>query len=270
MLANTLSIICMTFEILGACQSILWEFSVLSVLQTEALSSSLSILDTIYIRDLLQLQTSFTKSFVPPPPLERWSVSSASFCPTNDKVLHKSRAFSLSYSLLHECDPGFWYLAFLRLFQREEPFLISPHGTFPCPISTLSLTHRSSHIVSQRKRVLIPRYYLKNISVCVMYCAYVLMRTPQHGCRRAMVGVGPSLPPCSRQGLSFCHCFIYTKLSDLSVSGAVFCFNLLSYNRSVATADVCTFFFYMGSGSPNSVHQAVGKSFHLLGPLFCT
>lgn len=72
-----------------------------------------------------------------------------------------------------------------------------------------------------------------------MYCAYVLMRTPQHGCRRAMVGVGPSLLPCSRQGLSFCHCFIYTRLADPLVSGAVFCFNLLSYNRSVATADMC-------------------------------
>lgn len=120
MLANTLSIICMTFEILGACQSTLWEFSVLSVLQTEALSSSLSILDTIYIRDLLQLQTSFTKSFVPPPPLERWSASSAFFCPTNDKVLHKSWAFSLSYSMLHECDPGFWYFGFPQTLSERR------------------------------------------------------------------------------------------------------------------------------------------------------
>lgn len=198
---------CMTFEILGACQSTLWEFSVLSVLQTEALSSSLSILDTI--RDLLQLQTSFTKSFVPPPPLERWSAISASFCPTNDKLLHKPRAFSLSYSLLRECDPGFWYLAFLRLFQREEPFLIS-HSTFPRPISTLSLTHRSTHIVSQRKRVLIPRYYLKNISVCVMYCAYVLMHTPQHGCQRAIVGVGPSLSHLARGRVSLSAIVLYT------------------------------------------------------------
>lgn len=156
---------------------------------------------------------------------------------TRCSINHEHSAF-LTFCCMN-ATLDFGILAFLRLFQREEPFLISPHSTFPHPISTLSLTHRSTHIVSQRKRVLIPRYYLKNISVCVMYCAYVLMCTPQHGCRRAMVGVGPSLLPCSRQGLSFCHCFIYTRLADPSVSGAVFCFNLLSYNRSVATADMC-------------------------------
>lgn len=166
MLAITLSVMHMTSRFLGPATRHSSGNLLSSLLQTEALSTSLSIFGNNTPKRWV------ATAAVPHNGI--WSYATikmmiCKFClllPYNDNVYCKSQEFSLSYALSYECDPGFWYLAFPRLFQREL-FPISPYNTFSS-ISSLSLTHRSAHILSQKKKVLISRNDLKNLSVCVL------------------------------------------------------------------------------------------------------